>query len=294
LKFDSFGSHILTHHIKTGEGCADSFTMKLEVLETPSADFEVVDVCNGDTSIFRNLYSYIGSDSVTNTWIFGTKKGDTSSQLNPKHLFKIPQDELEVFAVKYIRKSSNGCTDSIIKTHYVHGLPDASFDASAENDSGVLYIHPQKINHPDYRYKWYFGNGDSSTAITPKYTYPKSFRGLVTVCLQIEFDFAPYCKSEHCLDIPVGPQLSIEQKAIGNGINITPNPSTDFFILTENNKPVIGLEFLTLYDQTGALIKNYDTRKSEHSTTGVSPGIYLLKVKSKKGISILRFVVSQD
>lgn len=100
-------------------------------------------------------------------WRFGNSLGDTIQ--NPTSFYSI-EGAYDVFLKV---TDSLGCTDSILKTEYINyyfNLP--RFLSSKRNVCVGDTVYLNNISVGDsLRYKWYFGNGDSSTVKNPKIVF---------------------------------------------------------------------------------------------------------------------------
>lgn len=68
--------------------------------------------------------------------------------------------------------------------------------------------------------------------------------------------------------------------------NLYPNPTSDFFILNSNSE----IESVAVYDISGKLIKIF-TEKKEYEVSGISNGIYLIKIQNKRGSSVEKLII---
>lgn len=145
---------------------------------TPNFNFSVLYGCKGDTVTFTNL-----SLGATNyIWDFGDGNSDTVT--NPKHVYRT-QDS---FTVRLTAIKAQ-CNDSISKkVQLIHPIK-ADFSLAPMilcQDSLVTFTNASSGTGLSYR--WLFGNGATSTAANPTYTYKRS--GVYTVQL-IATDFVP-------------------------------------------------------------------------------------------------------
>lgn len=114
-------------------------------------------------------------------WSFGD--GDTSAINNPVHVFKTKG----TFQVKLRATSASGlCRDSIAKSVKIEGKPVAKFNVTNGCQYAVISFTNQSTVSPGTIVKqwWYYGNGDTSTLLSPTYTYNTA--GSYTVKLVIE------------------------------------------------------------------------------------------------------------
>ncbi|RYF87186.1 MAG: PKD domain-containing protein [Chitinophagaceae bacterium] len=116
---------------------------------------------------------------VSYSWDFGD--GTTSTQLSPSHTFTA----LGTYNVTLVVTGSNGCSATITKQIKVLE-PIISFVGLPKEGCIPLGINFQAAissTEPVTSYLWDFGNGATSTAATPSYTY--TTQGVFTVSLTI-------------------------------------------------------------------------------------------------------------
>ncbi|MES2778287.1 MAG: PKD domain-containing protein [Bacteroidota bacterium] len=114
-------------------------------------------------------------------WSFGD--GDTSAINNPVHVFKTKG----TFQVKLRATSASGlCRDSITKQVKIEGKPVAKYSVTNGCQNTYITFSNQSTVSPGtlVKYWWYFGNGDTSTLLSPSHFYHTA--GLYQVKLVIE------------------------------------------------------------------------------------------------------------
>ncbi|MBX7226201.1 MAG: PKD domain-containing protein [Chitinophagales bacterium] len=162
-----------------------SITKNVIVSKNPTAAFDGTPLfgCVFLTSKFTNL-SVKGDTAIKEQiWSFGDGKTDTSK--NPTHVFAFSGN----FTVSLIVKDHNGCTNTLVKPNYVASIDTPTIKFSADKTFGCevptsISFTSQTDAGVGAKYKWYFGDGDSSTAMNPTHVY-RSF-GKYTVTLIIE------------------------------------------------------------------------------------------------------------
>lgn len=158
------GKFEVTLIAEVADGCSDTLTKTISILESPVADFSFSKACNVNPIQFTFTGSEPGSGISTNfKWDFN---GENSSNLrNPSNLYNTVGAKRTVLTLS----SSNGCADEIVKEVEVNFQSKADFSASdnCENDSAV-FIN-QSTNATDYL--WKFGDGRISHTFSPKHLY---------------------------------------------------------------------------------------------------------------------------
>ncbi len=167
--YTTAGTYTVSLKVNTGQHCYDSVAKIITIQNTPTVKF-------GGNSLAGCAPLHVNfSDSslVTGTavyfWDFGD--GQTSSVKNPNHTYT----SNGIYTVKHIVTNSNGCTDSLIKTAYIHvnGTPIAAFTSTSActgsliNYTDISTVSPGTING----WHWDFGDGGTATQQNPTHIY---------------------------------------------------------------------------------------------------------------------------
>jgi len=173
------GTYAASLQVTTDSGCVSIVnTQSVKVNYLPIVSFEppVNGVCLPDgRALFTNNTSIAdGTDSsMTYAWNFGDVNDPTGSlQRNPTHRYTNVGNK----TVKLIVTSNNGCVDSLTKVfNKIYPQPQAAFTPSptfvcigapiqfTDNSNGLI----SAVNS----WTWLFGDGSTSTAQNPLYTY---------------------------------------------------------------------------------------------------------------------------
>ena len=147
-------------------GCLDSVVHSIIIKPSPLVDFSFDKTCDVDPVNFENLTQEPSGSVVIYTWDFGD--GGISSQKNPQHKY----DVLGVSTVKLLAQSNNGCSQSLSKDVLIQVQPNADFDVGDVcSGDATQFINKTRISAGEVRYKWYFGDGDSSDFNSPTKEY---------------------------------------------------------------------------------------------------------------------------
>ncbi len=158
--------------ITTAYGCIDSLKNQVTVHPLPLSTFSPSDtvVCEKETIFFNN-----NSVGATNhRWYFGD--GDSSYFTSPSHSF----DTAGTYIVTLISTSFWNCTDTSYDTIVVNYNPVVRFTS----DSACLTFNTTFSDSTLYNpitWKWYFGDGDSSSLQNPIHLYAKDTQYTVTL-----------------------------------------------------------------------------------------------------------------
>lgn len=155
-------------------GCPDTSNYITVKVKGPVAGFEVIkdNICFKDPVILKDTSKSYGSTIQSRIWNFGD--GNTSNQAGTvTHTYDNPG----YYYVSLHVTDASGCTASTAsssKTVTVNG-PKAAFYPSGTNVhlNTTVYFYNNTNNYNSYTtiYQWDFGNGVTSTAYNPSYTY---------------------------------------------------------------------------------------------------------------------------
>lgn len=167
--FSNSGTMTAQLIVTDNNGCKDTATAPFSVYDAPLADYSVKDVCLNDVSSFNDL-SVIASGSIVSwQWDFGD--GNTSTNQNSTNTYSSEN----TYTTQLIVTSDNGCTDTLQQQTIVNPLPQVTFNPdvfSGCEDLPVNFMDLSTISTGSLvSYAWSFGDGNSSTAISPIYTY---------------------------------------------------------------------------------------------------------------------------
>jgi gliding motility-associated-like protein len=148
--------------------CSDSATRIIKVRPRPTASF------TADRTTFCQTPSTV---SFTNTsangasWLWNFGDGSTSTQENPSHTYTTTG----TFDVTLVVTNALGCTDTLRRPAYITvKKPVITFDSLPEEGCvpyRITFHATVTTADPVVSYLWDFGNGATSNAATPTYTY---------------------------------------------------------------------------------------------------------------------------
>ncbi len=158
--------------------CKDSITKSITILDKPlaAASSSVRYACKPP---FTANFTNSSTGAISYKWYFGD--GDSSTLATPSHIYQ----NYGSYSVVLIAYNANGCTDTLKLPNYIRvekpivkitGVPMEGC-LPRTLTAGVEITTPVTIAS----YQWDFGDGGSSTAANPSYTYTKA--GVYTVRL---------------------------------------------------------------------------------------------------------------
>lgn len=162
-------------------GCKDSITKSISVLPATSAAFTAspTGACRAPLTV-RFTNATPGGTVVK--WFFGN--GDSSTANNPVYTYR----SQGVFDVTLIIRNPSGCLDTLVMPDFIKVQPPRLFGISGLPYLGCFpwtnkFVADGSWPEAVASYEWDFGDGTTSTAISPTHTYPDT--GYYTVKLKI-------------------------------------------------------------------------------------------------------------
>jgi PKD repeat protein len=177
--YNTPGKYLITLIGITNHGCADSSSQTITIYELPKAGFTFISECSGENITFANTTT--SADTiVSNTWSFGD--GKTSTAANPTKKYFVPG----TYDVKLVVQTVNGCIDSISKKVVIYPKPKAAFSIAGIclNDYAVPTNNSVIQGDTISQYLWDFGDGTTSTLMSPAHRYKAV--GTYTVTLKVQ------------------------------------------------------------------------------------------------------------
>ncbi|MBS1763915.1 MAG: PKD domain-containing protein, partial [Bacteroidetes bacterium] len=175
--YSTAGNYTVTLEATNSNGCKNTFVLpySIHVNQTPKASFNKSKTsgCVPLTVNFTNTST--NAIGASYSWNFGNSQ--TSSSANASTTFATAGN----YTVWLTVTSPQGCIDSISQTVTVYDLPTASASTTDTLGCTPHTVHFTNASANATSYLWNFGNGATSTAQTPTYTYTSG--GTYTVTL---------------------------------------------------------------------------------------------------------------
>ncbi|TSJ39282.1 PKD domain-containing protein [Mucilaginibacter corticis] len=131
------------------------------VFPPPVAAFSVAEtICQGDTSVFKDLSTESVSTIASRKWDFGD--GQTSTEENPSHLYKTPGDKTVTLTVS----NQNECTETATKIIHVIPYVNVDFDTSTPDCETRAVTFTDKSVSPEGKIisrVWDYGDSTTET-----------------------------------------------------------------------------------------------------------------------------------
>ncbi|MEL6942393.1 MAG: PKD domain-containing protein, partial [Bacteroidota bacterium] len=208
VSFPEVGEYTGRLVLNPNTDCGDTARFFVEVKPEIRADFDFeYDTCLASPVVFQDQ-SFSGSMQLTDwQWSFGD--GDSSSLSNPTHSY----DEVGEMMVNLRVEDINSCVADTTKILRYFPVPEEIIiDPSTFQGCNPQFIFFDNLSEPiteAYDINWDFGDGGTSTAISPSYVYEAP--GVYDVSLEIVS--------------PIGCRTS---RFYENWITVLPSPVADF------------------------------------------------------------------
>lgn len=169
------GNYTVTLTAGNVNNCTNTVSHIVTIYPLPVANFDAVGACPNNPVVFTNLSS-ISSGTMTYAWGFGDAA--TSTATSPTHSYV----SSGIYNATLTVTSGNGCTATITKPVEVYEVPVPDFVANNVCDGQTMHFtNATTIGNGSATYKWYFGDGDTSTDNNPSHLYAGP--GIYTVTL---------------------------------------------------------------------------------------------------------------
>ncbi|MBK9638584.1 MAG: PKD domain-containing protein [Bacteroidetes bacterium] len=173
------GNYLITLTIQSPENCDSIISRNIFIIESPTSNFSVTNVCKGSLSNFVDL-STAPSGSIITDWAWDFGDTNTSILSSPTHTYA----DTGYYSVTLIVKSDIGCYDTTTINTQVYSLPNAWFNFGlACTDSPLQFTDSSTVTGSTIsNWNWTFGvNGTVDTLPNPSYLYQDALAYPVTL-----------------------------------------------------------------------------------------------------------------
>ncbi len=219
IDFPDFGSYEGKMIANPGLECADSAQISITINPSLEPNFSFdYDTCVAGPVTFTDLS--IANESTIQEWTWDFKDGNISTEKNPEYSYPIPG----IFDVELEIIDNNSCVQRITKEISYQPAPALLIvEPSSFAGCNPLNVFFNNLSTPidsTYSILWNFGDGETSTDISPIHTYEIS--GDRDVSLEVTS--------------PIGCKVS---EFFPNLISVTESPETDFDLNLESQQEYI-------------------------------------------------------
>lgn len=145
-------------------GCSDSVSKTIKILESPIADFKFDGVCSRQKTNFT-FTGMLPQSPTTTSMVWNFNNENQSNLTNPSLQFA----SAGVKTITLTLESSNACNDSLIKIIEIKTQSKAGFTAAdaCETDSVAF----NNLSEDAGSYTWKFGDANTTKTESPKHLY---------------------------------------------------------------------------------------------------------------------------
>ncbi len=164
-KYTDTGLYTLKLYVQSGNLCKDSVTKQVRIYLNPIANFNVSDICFGDSASFVSTASSVQGNLVTYSWLSGNGDSIGSNVAASKYMY----GSAGKYSIKHIATASTTCTDTISKSINVWPKPTAkfSFNDVCKYDSLRLNDASKLSAGTLVSWRWEWGDGNVFTNSQP-------------------------------------------------------------------------------------------------------------------------------
>lgn len=164
------GAHSLSSWVSYGDDSDrnnDTASYRYVSNPNPVASFTVGEVCEYETSTFKDLSTLSLGNITAWNWDFGN--GASASSQNPGNDY----GTYDTFMVRLVTTTDSGCVDTVYGSSITHPKPMASFSTSNVCDhSQAGFTNGSSVAYGSLTHSWDFGdNTNTSTNTDPTLTY---------------------------------------------------------------------------------------------------------------------------
>ena len=168
--YTNSGSFTVKLRVTNANGCADSLIKtNYIVIRKPVISFRNLPDSNC-VPFTKNFSASIVSTGVVTSYLWNLGDSAVSTNATPSHTYLTSG----VYSVSLIITTADGCTDTatIARGVITNSRPVANFSATPTNTCAKTPVDFKDLTTPAAnRWLWNFGNGVTSTAQNPRYTY---------------------------------------------------------------------------------------------------------------------------
>lgn len=289
------GLYVVTVTMSTPDGCSSTFSMKIEVGQSvpPNTNPALTCTCCATMNVMptnaKGVYSLVGKsgfDKADFSWTIDSvhlSGADTKIKLDKAGTYKIQMEAKSDMCDVIINKSFTIKSDSIAV-----GTNDCKIDfvAISGNTASGSILFKQLNFYPNQKasYLWQFGDGTSSSEMSPNHLYAKS--GAYKVTLTMTFSAIKKCTITKEIIAKVNFTNNPGNNKTLTVANIYPNPASSNFVSLDIQSLETTQVNIAFFNQNNSLVKNVqsDINIGDNTilipTENILPGLYYVVINS--------------
>ncbi len=219
--YTSGGNYLITLTVTSDKGCSDNDSQNLLVTDRPLGKYLATNTCVGQNVQFSDQTVVSGTSIISYEWDFGD--GDTSSALNPTHLYA---GGVSSYLVRLIVTAANGCIDTADQVIKINNIPNASFSYSPLTvcQGNDLFFTDLSIVTADTisAWSWDFGDGTTDSIQHPIHQFINSGPNTVSL-IAYSPSSCPSAASQQTINVIASPtaQFSFSDACFGSATQFT-------------------------------------------------------------------------
>lgn len=254
--YPTAGTYTVKLTSTSSNGCANTVSKSYTVNSSPKATFKGSNTCLGNSITFNNT----STGASINAWNFGD--ATTSAVASPSKTYTAAGN----YNVKLVVTNTFGCKDSVTNTIVIYAKPVPAFTAANQCLGTAVSFTNQSTGANAY--VWQFGDGKSSAATSPTYTYSSAN----TYSVKLLVTSVNSCKDSITKTITVYPRPSVSFTAAPDPIcrgglmsftNTTTNGATYKWTFGNSNTSTL-MNPTNIYNVSG----NYSVKLVSVSSNG--------------------------
>jgi gliding motility-associated-like protein len=197
--YPNSGSYNVSLTVTSDQGCISTGTQLIDVYAVPTANFTVVNACDGQAVVFTNASADNGGSNVSFDWDYTNDGTVDFTGTTTSHIYPAPG----AYTASLTVTNSNGCSDNIVLPLDVFASPTASFTGENICAGGdVQFTNTSSVQIGTITgYNWDFANGLFSTQQSPSSVYANE--GIYQVALTVTSSNG--CTNETTVPITIYP-----------------------------------------------------------------------------------------
>ena len=204
------GFYAVSLTVTDANNCQNEFIDTVKIYTSPSANFNTVNVCFNQTSIFTDQSIELNNDTIQQ-WIWNFGDGNGSASQNTTHVFPAAGS----YDVRLIVNTAY-CTDTITQAVEVYSLPTSFFNTNVNNGCSPLEVNFTNFSTGANTFNWNFGDGNVTSISNPTNVFISSLTDTIFTVELIAIS------SFGCSD------------TITNSISVSGKPIANFIVLNDS------------------------------------------------------------
>lgn len=223
--YTTAGNYSVKLIVSTPSGCVDSLSKAnlLQVYNTPNVNFKLSPACILSDINFTNTSTINVDTIVVRNWDFGD--GSSSNQFLPSHTYTAAG----TYSISLIAKSNLGCEAEIEKIIFATTKPsvDFSYNNFIDCSGDIITFNNRSTASGTPDYFWSFGDGQSSSAQNPSYTYTTNGYYPIRLVVTNPGGCADSLTKPYIVTLPAESDAAFNYSVTANGVVSFTNQSTN-------------------------------------------------------------------